>query len=419
MNKKNIIAIIVFALLIFSRCPQTLLHAQFWAEDGVLWYTQAYQFGWNSFFISNSAYFQTISRLIAYISLPFGLEKAPTIYALFAFLFQLLPISYLLSNRLSNLCPSWTGRFLFGCLLCVLPNTLEIYVNLTNSQWHLAFCTLLILIAEPSSKKLIQIAELLVIAISGLSGPFCVLLFPVAIIITWLYPNRARKERLLILTLGCFVQSISLFQTLHADRSNLSLGASFVTFAQILNTQIFGASLFGTFNMSKIVKTSLWEDNIFQIAMLIFFSAYLIGVLYKTNNAIRFICLFAGILLCTSLITPQISLTDPQWPMLTIPYAGGRYFFMPLVAWAAVVTFTCASSNKALCSISIIFMITTICFAIPGDWKQNKKNTPGYWKNNEYMYKNFRVLAKKFDHAKPGEKFEITLSPNVIMHLTR
>lgn len=35
------------------------------------------------------------------------------------------------------------------------------------------------------------------------------------------------------------------------------------------------------------------------------------------------------------------------------------------------------------------------------------------------MYKNFRVLAKKFDQAKPGEKFEITLSPNVIMHLTR
>lgn len=39
MDKKNIIAIIVLALLIFSRCPQTLLHAQFWAEDGVLWYT--------------------------------------------------------------------------------------------------------------------------------------------------------------------------------------------------------------------------------------------------------------------------------------------------------------------------------------------------------------------------------------------
>ena len=41
-------------------------------------------------------------------------------------------------------------------------------------------------------------------------------------------------------------------------------------------------------------------------------------------------------ILIAALITPEASLTEPQWAALVRPGAGNRYFFIPMLAWIGI-----------------------------------------------------------------------------------
>jgi|SRR5271165_6523884 len=54
-------AIFVTAALLFLRRPDALLHAQFWAEDGVVWFADSYNFGaLKALLRARDGYLQTI-----------------------------------------------------------------------------------------------------------------------------------------------------------------------------------------------------------------------------------------------------------------------------------------------------------------------------------------------------------------------
>jgi len=72
------VAVVCAAIaLIFSRQPDAFLHAQFFAEDGKIWFADAYNNGWfTSLFKAQDGYFQTLPRLAAALSLPAPLALA-------------------------------------------------------------------------------------------------------------------------------------------------------------------------------------------------------------------------------------------------------------------------------------------------------------------------------------------------------
>jgi len=56
-------------LILFSRRPDAILNAQFYAEDGARWFADAYHMGWRCLLIPDSGYLQTVSRIIGLLSL--------------------------------------------------------------------------------------------------------------------------------------------------------------------------------------------------------------------------------------------------------------------------------------------------------------------------------------------------------------
>src|SRR5580704_4816437 len=83
---------------IFSRLPGALLHPQFFAEDGWVWYQQAYNLGWfRPLFITQAGYLQTLPRLVAGVTLLFPLQWAPLMMNLSGAVVQALPVIALLS----------------------------------------------------------------------------------------------------------------------------------------------------------------------------------------------------------------------------------------------------------------------------------------------------------------------------------
>src|SRR5271156_137369 len=95
-------AVVFLATLIaiFSRLPGALLHPQFFAEDGWVWYQQAYNLHWlRSLGIAQAGYLQTLPRLVAGVTLLFPLQWAPLLMNLAGAVIQVLPVTALLSHR--------------------------------------------------------------------------------------------------------------------------------------------------------------------------------------------------------------------------------------------------------------------------------------------------------------------------------
>ena len=146
-------AIFLFAcLLLISRRPEAILHAQFYAEDGHVWFADAYNLGfWDTLFRAQDGYFQTFSRLGGALAVLAPMVLAPLVLNVIAIAAQALPASLLLMGRSSE----W-GSFRFRALLAAaflaLPNCTEPSFGITESQWMLAFSAFLLLVArEPRS----------------------------------------------------------------------------------------------------------------------------------------------------------------------------------------------------------------------------------------------------------------------------
>src|SRR5215510_9596703 len=73
----HLMLFLVCFLILYSRRPDAILNAQFYAEDGARWYRDAYQLGWRCLFIPETGYLQTVSRLIALFALLLPFAAAP------------------------------------------------------------------------------------------------------------------------------------------------------------------------------------------------------------------------------------------------------------------------------------------------------------------------------------------------------
>src|SRR5690349_12056595 len=97
---------VVFAFAVISRRPDALLDPQFFAEDGNVWFGEAYNFGWlKALFMAHTGYFQTLPRLGAALALAVPLAHAPLVMNLIGLLVQIAPAIYLVSARPSHWAP--------------------------------------------------------------------------------------------------------------------------------------------------------------------------------------------------------------------------------------------------------------------------------------------------------------------------
>src|SRR5664280_1271684 len=122
----HVLAFVAAAGLVVSRRPDAIVHAQFFAEDGHVWFADAYNRGWfTSLFRTQDGYFQTLPRLAAALSLLVPLSWAALVINLIGLIIQILPVPLLLSRRLSRLGSLQLRAalaFVYICLLYTSPS---------------------------------------------------------------------------------------------------------------------------------------------------------------------------------------------------------------------------------------------------------------------------------------------------------
>lgn len=383
---RQLLLFVLVAAAIISRRPDALFHPQFYAEDGAVWYAQAYNLGWlHSLTIPEGGYLNTLPRLVCGLALFVPLRHAPAVLNAFGLLIQVLPVMVLLSGR----CAAWGSlplRALQAAVYIALPNSNELDVTITNAHWHLVLVICLIAFAGPPRNRWWMGFDIAVCVVGGLTGPWAIVLTPLVLVFWWLRRQRWSLVVAAVLGICAVIQSAELAAS--ATRPVTPLGAT----PQLLLRLIAG----------NVYMGAVWGQNGFavrgplagEIAVFLLGSAILGYCLYRGRLELKLFIAFSLLILAASLYSPLIIGPLPRWQLLAID-KGGRYWFFPMLAllWSMLYCGTRKSSRLLL----LVFLSRGIWH----DWR--------YW---AYKDENFGVYARQFEQASAGTKMTFPIYPD-------
>ena len=396
------IVFLFWFLIVVSRRPDAILNAQFFAEDGRVWFGDAYSYGLYSLFMPEAGYLHVLHRTIALFALLFPLSLAPLVMNLCAIVVQILPVNLFLSSRFSGI--PLKMRLLASFLYLAVPNSAEIHANVTNVQWHLALMACLVLLGRPASNWWWRIFDGAVLVLTSISSPIGILLVPVAAVMWWKRRQWWSALTVALLVPGAIV--VGLISLLTHDRQVAPNGATFSRLSAILGRQVFLSSLLGRNTQDWLLQLRYvhFVEGIAAVAGL----AVLLYALRYGQTELRLFVLISYAAFALGLARPLAGLPyRPQWEWLCVPGCGNRYYFLPMLAFLASLLWmaTRKASPLALRSIAVALLLL-MPIGIYRDWKYPP-----------FSDLHFSQYAAQFEQAPAGTKIIIPINPSAYWNL--
>ena len=387
-----VVAFLLAILAIFSRNPSLFTNAQFYAEDGSIWFANAYNHGWlHSLILPNVGYMSTMERLGTGVALLTPFRFAPLVMALIGLLVQALPVVILLSSRCRRLAPLTTRAFL-AALYIALPNVHEIHVVLTNTMWHLALAALLLALATPPETTPGRISDIAITLLAALSGPFSIILAPIAFAFWWF---RRQTWSLFLTALLTFGAAVQVFTLTHfgSSRSAGVLGATPKLFLRILAGNVFASAIFGPFPFARMMPFAVIVAGFLGGALIL---AY---CLRSSTLELKLVILFCFALFLAELHNPIAQPGVPAWQSLVRPEST-RYSFFPMLAFVWASAWCALYARARLFRLAGVFVMCLMCTGIAFDW--------------EYFHfsdEHFPIYVQRLQDAAPGQHVIIPIVP--------
>ena len=380
--------------LVFSRQPDAFLHAQFFAEDGKIWFADAYNVGWFvSLFRPQDGYFQTLPRLAAALSLLAPLLLAPLVMNLAGLIIQILPVPLLLSSRLSE----WGSRSLrvtLALTYLAMPNSSEMNVTNEEGQWHLALVACLLLLSSAPSDRAWKFLDTVVFILCGLTGPFAILLAPIAALRLWLRRERFMFWPLCILSCAAAIQGYVLLTT---HRERWPLGASVERLIRIMSGRIFLGTVLGSNGLGT-------QDILPFLVYVVIASSLLLAYCFlNARLEWKLFLLFSAAVFAASLsnpFTPELEPGSTSWGFLT-EVSGIRYWFFPTLAFTwTIVWYLLGRPHRRFCQGIGATLLVVMLIGFVRDWRIPPRKDV-----------HFAAYADEFEASAPGTVMLIPENP--------
>lgn len=218
-------------VLLWLRRPEELLNAQFWAEDGNVFFRDQTLFGfWNAFTLAYAGYFHTIPRLVAAT-----FSVLPVRFAPFAFNFTTLFIEAICCGMFAlpqyrKLIESDSLRAVACVAAAVCPVCgWELVGTVCNLQWYLCILSLLLIAYQVKTLKA-DIALSVVQVLIAVSAPVTLLYLP---FLVWQAVKRpgAFKVRPVVHSAAIVLQALIVHHGVRGPKPKLHFNSFFLGIA--------------------------------------------------------------------------------------------------------------------------------------------------------------------------------------------
>ncbi|MEY2169642.1 MULTISPECIES: hypothetical protein [unclassified Rhodanobacter] len=170
---------LLIVLLLACKSPDALSNAQFWAEDGTVFFAQQFGHALPQILVTYAGYLHAIPRLVAWCAQIAPYQHAPLLFNVFAILIDAAAILYF-AYRMGTFVPLWITISIFA----LTPSGGEIFGTLTNVQWFLQFALFAAALLPQRLEERRFLPPWLAITLPtlvALTGPFSTLIAVVAL----------------------------------------------------------------------------------------------------------------------------------------------------------------------------------------------------------------------------------------------
>ena len=292
---------------LFSRRPSLLTQAQFYAEDGMIWFAEAYNLGWlRTLFLPQVGYLTIVPRLGSGLALLVPLRWAPLVMNILGMLIQVLPVPILLSSR----CRNWASlptRILLALFMLPFPvpakfmwcSPMRSGTWLWQQHWWLLPAA-----HGPGAGDSFDIVLLLM---ASLTGPYAIVLAPLVLGFWWVRRQTWTLAVLAVTGLSALTQIVLLP---HTHRVQGTLGASPELFLRMLGGNVVACAMFGSLLLRRQGAPAV------QCGGGLRRPGYLFLFFAEDNPEWRLFLIFCGAVYAASLLSPLTGETKPAWELL-------------------------------------------------------------------------------------------------------
>lgn len=339
---KFLLLIVFCCALLFLRRPDGLLNAQFFAEDGTVFFKDAFELAIGDAIIKPYAgYFHLVPRIIAAFCALFPVSTIPTIYSAISLLITGICVSWFYLPHFRFIVRNDLLRLLFVLALVLGPNH-DALMKLTYIQWYALLWATLVTLMRPPKNYWIWCLIILGLIVTFWTSPTTLILLPI-----WLLKliySKIRKEKyiagfIIVIGILCFVSIIVIPPSGQATiDERLSLGDlpriidSIKPLINSLCTKVISPSLFGDEWTYRITHFD-WL-LLYLISFVLLLGFLLMFIKNRSRIVINILLLYLiGASLLTFAIWRPYVLIDILYPNLLSGdrnyfLSGGRYFFL-------------------------------------------------------------------------------------------
>jgi hypothetical protein len=319
-----------------------------------------------------------------------------------ALVLQVLPAAFLLSGRCDQIVPHRAVRMLLALISVGVPYSFEVHGTITNTFWHLILLALLVALARPPVSLAGRAFDAAVIALSGLIGPFGLVLAPVIAERWW--STRGRYTTWLFAVNGVTVvaQMLTFLGPGWRQRTAAAtLGANPVTLARLIAGPVMLGAVTGTHGYSRVAQHAWWFDWPVPVAIALVGVGCFAYAAWRGREPLRLLILLSGLIYAASLAAPLVPPGTPAWTVLTYPGAGVRYVYLPIIAFLVTLVWLASRpSPRIVPACATLVVAVALLYGMPADWRYPP-----------YSNLHFRAYAARFDALPRGQIMTIPINP--------
>ncbi|MBI4921081.1 MAG: hypothetical protein HY834_04980 [Devosia nanyangense] len=386
----SVFALVISLLVMIARRPDIIANAMLWAEDGAVWFADAYNSAWWATLLrAHGGYLQLFPRVVFDVATLLPLQLTPLFGVWVALLVRAAIPAFLFSSRFSWI--DWRAKVGITAYYLLMPNLVEVHANIGNTHWYLGLYVLAVILADPPRTLAWKAHDWAVLLVAGTSGPLVVFALP-------LLALRAFAQRHTAAARPAFLGAALALAVLQLGLLGSGAGAWRVARLDLLGfLQALSARVMLGF-LTPVRWTSALALPVVAYPIAAIGGAIWIAVLIRGDWRARGLALVAPMVLAAAVYGPIFGFVRMQFSILVGTETPG-YFVVTSMAWAGTLVFFLArfprlSSLAQAALVTIFGFLLLLGFTLP-----------------PVMGPPFGPVADRIAAAPPGQVITVPIAP--------
>jgi len=327
------LALAISLVMMIARRPDILSNAMLWAEDGAVYFADAFNRGaLSSLLLPYAGTLQFFPRAVYGLATLLPLRFVPLFGVWAALLVRAAIPAFLFSSRVPWI--DWRAKVAIAAYFVLMPNLAEVHANPANTHWYLGLYLMAVVLADAPRTLAWKIHDWAVLVVAGLSGPMILFVLP-ALLFRAAAQRGTPNVRWSFLAVAAAL-AVGQLTLLVVTAIGVSAGPATDTGIFSIPVMLVSRVILGFITPNRWIGAL--STLVIAVPALVLGLAVMIAVFVRGDWRARAVAIVPLLIVAAAIYTPIFRLSDVQWaPIFGV--AGEGYFVVTGIAWAVTLIY--------------------------------------------------------------------------------